>query len=101
MSARQPQYLPGQTGSEFVPTSLIFERGSVMAKMGLRALLVTSLLVAAGCSEGLPGPAGAPGRRVRTDRRDRLVFNGPFTAAQGGSAGHVIQVVVPTPENLL
>ncbi|TLM93176.1 hypothetical protein FDY95_11155 [Hymenobacter jeollabukensis] len=68
--------------------------GTVQANGGAAGTDVQQTMHSAGSGGGACGGDGGDGG-------GNLVFGGPFTAAQPGSAGHVVQTVVPNPEYLI
>jgi hypothetical protein len=83
--------------------------GGIINLLSANPISVTGTVQASGGTAGadtvqVTHTAGSGGGACGGDGGDgggSLVFSGPFTAAQAGAAGHVIQRVVPAPENLL
>jgi hypothetical protein len=68
--------------------------GTVQANGGTAGADVQQVTHTSGSGGGACGGDGGDGG-------GNVIFSGPFTAAQAGSAGYIIQLVTAAPENLL
>lgn len=83
--------------------------GGIIHLLSANAINITGTVQTSGGAAGTDTPqttntAGSGGGACGGDGGDgggSVIFSGPFTAAQAGSAGYVVQTLVPNPEYLI